>query len=255
MATSSRYQRIHAGMANRAFYLSESGAAYVHSVRMLDASLAPSGTFTLSNGDQFMVHTIVTNGQVTVQSTGIANPGTHIEARRRLHFISSQFGDADVLPMGFDFDDDGSFDDDVWTAVNVDPKIRSTGPSGGQAALDLKGEEGHIYLNWQAHQELNLQTVWTSKGGLLSYDAQVKIKPFDTGQQAAYSKHYMLGISFRMQDVDHCYGISFFRSHDGTNPGQTPSWVNAMPQAFQDLRGTNLYHHQWHTSYTVFHRH
>lgn len=247
MATSARYQRIHVGTATRAYYLAESGGAYVRSVRMDDRELRPSGTFTLHNGDQFVVHTFQDGDQVIVRSTGITNPGTYLEARRRLHFVVSDGSDSDELPFDFDFDDDGQFDDDVWTTVNVDPTIRSTGPSGGQPALDLKGEQGEIYLNWQDHPELDLQQIWAMNGGLLSYDLQVKIKPFDTGSQAAYSKHYMLGLSFRLHpDIENSYGISYFRSLAGTNPGHTPSWVRDLPPAFQALRGNDIYLVLWY---------
>lgn len=247
MATSARFQRVHVSNANRAYYLAESGASYVRSVHMINKAVMPAGTFTLSNGDQFIVNTVSNIGQIIVQSTGIANPGTHIEARRRLTFVLTDIASSDVLPLGFDFDDDGAFDDDMWTAVNVDPAIRDTGPSGGQPSLDLKGEQGQIYLNWQDQPDLNLQSVWAHNGGLLSYDVQVKIKPFETGNEQAYSKHYMLGISFRLHpDINNCYGISYFRSLAGTNPGQTPSWVREMPAAFQNLRGTNVYLLLWY---------
>ncbi len=247
MATSARYHRVHASTAARSYYLAESGGAYVRSVRLEDPTLMPAGTFTLNSGDQFMVFTYRDDDRIIVRSTGIANPGTNLEARRRLHFVVSESPEGDVMPVGFDYDNDGQFDDHAWTTVGVDPEIRSTGPSGGQAALDLKGEEGQIYLNWGSIPELNLAQVWALKGGLLSYDVQVKIKPFDTGQQTAYSKHYMLGITFRLQnDINRSYGLSYFRSLAGTNPGHTPAWVRSLPASFQDLRGTNVFLVLWY---------
>ena len=246
MTTSAHLQRVHAAGINRAYYLAESGGAYARAVRFEDRTLLPAGSFTLSNGDRFEVFTFREEDQVIVRSLGIANPGTNLESRRRLHFVLSDTT-SDVLPVGFDFDEDGSFDEDTWNTVNVDPRIRTTGPSGRQPALDLRGEQGHISLNWQDHPELNLLTLWGFNGGLLSYDAQVKVKPFDTGQQAAYSKHYMLGLSFRMhQEIEHSYGLSFFRSHAGTVPGQTPSWVTSLPPSFQALRGDGIYLVLWY---------
>ncbi len=251
MATSARFQRIHYGTSSRAYYLAESGGSYARAIRNIiqqtGETIAYDGLYTLSNGDQFLVETLSEGPPVVVRSTGIANPGSHIEARRRLIIEITDTKTDDTLPVGFDFDGDGAFDEDYWTAYNLDPKIRDTGPSGGQPALDLKGEEGQLALNWQPHEDLNLTRVWGYNGGLLSYDVQVKIKPFDTGQQAAYSKHYMLGISFRLHpDINHCYGLSYFRSLAGTVPGHTPSWVRGMPQAFQDLRGTNIYLVLWY---------
>ena len=246
MATSSRFQRVHAASTYRAYYLAESGGAYVRSVRLMDHTAMPAGLFTLANGDQFSLVSFTHDQQLIVQSTGIANPGSQIEARRMLTFVLTDL-ENDVIPVDFDLENDGQFDDDMWNTVDVDPKIRTTGPSGGQPALDLKGTEGQIYLNWQDKPEVNLAQVWAYSGGLLDYDVQVKIKPFDTGSQAAYSKHYMLGISFRLHpDINNCYGLSYFRSNAGTNPGQTPSWVNELPPAFAALRGTNVYLVLWY---------
>ena len=246
MATSSRFQRVHAASTYRAYYLAESGGAYVRSVRMLDNTALPAGLFTLANGDQFSLNSFTNDQQLIVQSTGIANPGSQLEARRMLTFVLTDLED-NVMPVDFDLDDDGEFDDHMWTTEGVDPKIRTTGPSGREPALDLKGTEGQIYLNWQDKPDVNLVQVWAYSGGLLEYDVQVKIKAFDTGSQAAYSKHYMLGISFRLHpDINHCYGLSYFRSNAGTNPGQTPSWVNKLPPAFEALRGTNVYLVLWH---------
>ena len=246
MATSARYQRLHTGISMRAYYLAESGGAYVRSVRKNDKTLLPSGTFTLVNGDVFSLQTTEDNGRVVVTSIGTANPGTHLEAQRRLHFVISENPEGDVLPLGFDLDNDGQFDSDTWSVENVDPTIRTTGPSGGQAALDLKGESGAIFLNWQDKPDLDLAQVWAYNGGLLNYDLQVKISPFDTGQQNAYSKHYLLGLSFRVQaDTSHSYGLSYFRSLADTTPGQTPSWVASLPPAFQALRGDNIHLLLW----------
>lgn len=246
MATSARYQRLHFGNSIRAYYLAESGGSYVRSVRMHDKTLLPSGTFTMANGDLFSVHTTEENGRVVVTSIGTVNPETHLEAQRRLHFEISENPGGDVLPVGFDLDNDGQFDSETWSVENVGPTIRDTGPSGGQAALDLKGEEGAIFLNWQDKPDLDLAQVWAYSGGLLNYDLQVKISPFDTGQQNAYSKHYLLGLSFRVQaDTSHSYGLSFFRSLAGAAPNQTPSWVASLPPAFQALRGDNIHLLLW----------
>ncbi len=245
MATSARYQRVHYGTASRAYYLAESGGAYARAIRKENPGVLPSGTFTLKNGDQFIVHTVSHNDQIVVQSIGIANPGSHIEARRRLYFELTDHTETDVLPVGFDFDEDGEFDDKYWSADGVVPTIRTTGPSGHEPALDLKGTTGHISLKWQEHPELSLDTVWAYNGGLLSYDVQVKISPFERG--VGFSEHYMLGISFRLQhDINNSYGMSFFQSHSGTPPGRTPAWVTALPPAFQELRGTNVYVVLWH---------
>lgn len=247
MSTSARYQRVVVGHAQRAYYLAESGASYVKAVRLLDPAALPVGTFTLSNGDQFHVNTVTNNDHVVVVSTGITNPGSRIEMRRRIIVDILETVKGDLTPVGFDYNGDGQFDDDTWGTIGVAPSIKDTGPSGRQPALDLKGEEGEIYLKWQDNPNLDFVSVWGLNGGLLSYDVQVKIKGYDTGSQAAYSKHYMLGISFRLHpDQQNCYGVSFFRSLTGKEGDRPPDWVKNLPQDFQDLRGTNVYLVLWY---------
>lgn len=253
MATSARYQRVVVGYADRAYYLAESGASYVKAVRLLDAAALPVGTFTMANGDQFHVITASNNNHIVVVSTGIVNPGTRMEMRRRIVVDILEKITGDLVPVGFDLNNDGKFDDEVWDTMGVDPSIKKTGPSGGQPALDLKGEEGQIYLAWQDNPELDLVSVWALNGGLLGYDVQMKIKAFDTGSQAAYSKHYMLGFSFRLHPTtQHCYGLSFFRSLTGKDGGKPPDWVTALPKPFQDLRGTNVYLVLWYRNGAQF---
>lgn len=245
VATSGRYQRLNVTSAVRAYYLAECGAAYVKAQRDLDPTALPVGTFTLLNGDRFEVETTMMGEAVFVESLGVAYPNTALEARRQLHVVIDEPVDEDTLSVGFDMDNDGDFDAEYWQVVDVAPSIKDTGPSGGQPALDLKGQTGQIQLNWTAFPELNLQRVWGYNGGLLSYDVQLKIKPFDTGSQAAYSKHYMLGITFRLRDDDNeAYGLSYFRSLADTHP--TPDWVTDLPAEFQALRGTNIYVVLWH---------
>jgi hypothetical protein len=247
MATSARYEQLHVGLADRAYYLAESGAQYVRAVRRTDPTLFPQGTYTLENGDQFDVVTMSNAHRILVRSVGVVNPGTHLEARRQMHFdINERRIAEETLPIGFDFDQDGQFDSDMWTAVNLAPTIRDTGPSGGQPALDLKGEAGQIYLNWQNYPEMDLAYAWLASGRLLEYDVQLKIQPFETGNQSAFSDHYMLGISFRLHpDTNHCYGLSYFRSRTDFS-GPAPTWVRSLPPAIQHLRGTNLYLVLWY---------
>ncbi len=246
-ATSARYQRVLAGQIDRAYYLAESGASYAKAARRMNPWELPAGLFTLGNGDQFDIVTQSNANFLRVISTGIVNPGSRMELRRRVTFEILERISRDPLPIGFDYDNDGEFDAETWGTVGVEPKMSSTGPSGGQPALTLKGTEGEIYLKWQDNPEINLVSVWGVNGGLLCYDVQMKIKPFDTGSQAAYSKHYMLGISFRLHpDVQHCYGISYFRSLTGKEGANPPDWVEALPAEFQSIRGTNVYLVLWH---------
>jgi hypothetical protein len=253
MATSARYERVTAGLSARAFYLAESGGSYVKAVRRANPNALPNGTFTLANGDQFVISTATNGSLLLVQSTGVVNPNSRIETRRRITVELLPNVAGGPLPVGFDLNDDGGFDSENWGAVGVDPTIRDTGPSGGQPALDLRGQEGLLYLQWQNNPQLDLSASWALNGGLLGYDLQTKIKAFDTGGQQAYSYHYMLGLSFRLNpDSNNCYGISFFRSAAGRGGGRPPDWVEDLPTSFQNLRGTNVYLVLWYRSGGTF---
>ena len=241
--------RITVGYAARAYYLAESGVEYVKGVRRNDTTLLPSGTYTLAGGDQIQLRTIPTANGVRVVSIGVANPGSGFETRRRITFILYDLGGGDtVVPIGFDIDNDGEFDDGNWNLVGLKKAdIVDTGPSGGEAALDLMGTEGSIELNWQDNEELDLSSAWANNGNLLCYELQMKISPFETGNEQAFSHHYMLGFSFRLHpDTNTSYGVSFFRSRLFTAQGKVSTPPDWFPSEFSSLRGTNVYLILWH---------
>jgi len=258
VSTSSRYERVGYSMSNRAHYLAESGASYVRSRRQLDKTFLPITpmTLTLDNQDQFTVVASLTNRiddattnlhqHLLVTSVGIVNPGSALEARKQLHFDISERGlDTNALPITF-IDDKGKFNEDLWDLDGVVARVMSTGPSGDDPALQLQGEEGQMNLAWQDKPSLDLVQVWSYYGGLLSYDMQAKTQPFDTGDQSAYSEHYMLGLSFRVNTNNgSCYGLSFFRSLN-KKPSPGIKWPVQLPAEFQALRGTNIHVVLWH---------
>ena len=253
VSTSARFERIGMSSSSRAYYLAESGAEFVRS-RDPAVRTALYGTNTLANGDQFAIR-VWTNAQgwVFVQSTGIANPGTALEAQQQVHFDIYERGlSSNALPVGFDFDNDGKFDTNLWTTVNVDATIISgTGPSDHETALDLKGDEGQINLRWANtnYPALDLTRAWAKTGGLLSYDAQTKFNAFDTGSQEGFGLDYLLGISFRVRDTNHFYGLSFFRSIPDSPKDEPPVWVTNLlktAQLQQNLRGSNIFIVLWY---------
>jgi len=258
VSTSTRYERVGYSMANRAHYLAESGATYVRSRRQFDKTFLPTTpmTLTLENQDQFTVVASLTNRiddattnlhqHLLVTSVGIVNPGTALEAREHLHFDISERGlDTNALPITF-IDDKGKFNEDLWDLDGVVARVMSTGPAGGDPALQLQGEEGQMNLAWQNKPGMDLVQVWSYYDGLLSYDMQAKTQPFDTGDQSAYSEHYMLGLSFRVNtNPGSCYGLSFFRSLN-KKPSPGIKWPTQLPAPFQALRGTNIYVVLWY---------
>ena len=248
VSTSARFERIGMSSSSRAYYLAESGAEFVRS-RDPAVRTALSGTNTLANGDQFAIR-VWTNAQgwVIVQSTGIANPGTALEAQRQ---VTVEFMDRGQTPDQTDntdfYNDDGSFNADAWgISGGLTPTPRDTGPSGGEGALDIQGTEGYLFLNWHAdtntlaREESTLCRAYRAQTNLLGYDMQVKIQPYDN-PGIGFGQHYLHGISFRLQTNGACYGLSFFRSLPVSADNQRPPWARdaRLDANFRALRGTN----------------
>jgi len=246
--------RITVSYANRAYYLAESGVEYAKAARLVASSALPAGVYTVDGGDQIELTTVVVSNGVRVVSIGVVNPGARMEMRRKITFIVYNPGENEVVPVGFDFDNDGEFDDDTWNLDGLKKAdIVETGPSGGEPALDLMGTVGSIQLNWQNKPELDLANAWNSNGQLLGYEVQMKVSPFDTGNEQAFSHHYMLGISFRLYpDISRSYGISFFRSRLLTANGKPESSPDWLPAELEPLRGTNVYLVLWYINDSQF---
>ena len=256
MSAGATIARITTGHASKAYYLAESGVEYVKAIRQIIAEALPNGTYTLDGGDQIQLSSVVVSNGLKVVSIGIVNLGGLTETRRRITFIVFDgTSEVEVLPLGFDYDDDGEFDDDTWDLVGLKKAdIVETGPSGGETALDLMGTEGTIQLNWQDNPDLDLVSAWNNNGQLLSYELQMKISPFETGNEQAYSHHYMLGFSFRLYpDTNTSYGVSFFRSRllksNGKPITTSPGWI---PAVLEPLRGTNVYVVLWYKKGSLF---
>lgn len=272
MATSSRYERVQYGITNQAYYLAESGAAYVRARRESNIFYFPHfETNVLANSNLFVVTAdpvsfIYTNAAGTVyeawhvvgHSTGIARPGQTFESVQRVYFDMHEKGFAPST--GELFSDETRFNFDLWDLHNIDPsdiRVFDTGPSDGPAVnlvVDRPDFEGQISLNWTANKDVvDMASAWETHGGLgagrLSYDAQLKLQTFEN----VPSLHYMMGISFRLRSNGEHYGLSFFRSM--TNDGQKaiadanrPPWARDanMDENFQVLRGTNSYAVLWY---------
>lgn len=86
-STSSRLQRLGFDSVQRALYMAESGESYARARFAADATYLPSGTFTLDNGDQFILTSTAIGADRLVTATGIADPGDPREARRDLQFV------------------------------------------------------------------------------------------------------------------------------------------------------------------------
>ena len=256
MATSMRYERVNLGVATRAYYLAESGASYVRACREIDRSALPYGTYTLANGDQFQVSTSTNSaGVVMVQSTGIVNPGTHLESRRALVFNITHRVDPRTLDLGFDNDGDGMLDEE-WqftpegTGSTGVPQM-DTPPEGGDA-LEMDSWMGNFQLNWNSNPDLNLVAAWSNNHKRMTYDVQAKVSPAKYDgypDDPVFNSALLVGIGFRLQpDKLSSYGASFYRM-DPRFARYAP-WTNDLGSAFlTTLRNTNLYLTLWSRLY------
>ncbi len=283
VATSARQERITLSVANRAYYLAESGAAYVRARVEEEFDYPPYEghppiTNTFDNGDQFIVTAyrtnvtrVVTNASITnisssvhvmATSVGVVNPGRALEARQEIFFdifsrgISGERLDELQQSLVLFEGDTGSPDyrDELWDETGFSKvEVKNTGPSRGIALVPKvdKGEmQGRLALSWQDDPRLtdSMMRVYRAKNYLLGYDMQVKLAYFPN----VPTTHLMMGLSFRLhEDTDESYGLSFFRSDPAaTNRDleRDAPWVLDLDANFRTLRDTNFYLTLWYRS-------
>ncbi len=240
-SSSSSYGELLSNRQARAYYLGESGAnvalqQFNPNTNYTNGPFYPDpAVFNLSNG-QFSVKTYDKPGDPTrliVESTGIVASGW-LTTRQLVtkNFLKSSPilpGQVPTAPLGFDTNDNTQLDV-VWTPTpDTDVSIVNTGPSSGPA-LQFQGFTGAINLDWYNNQAAGAPDMladWNNNGQLLSYTMQVKI---NIDRQGSKGQHYMMGLSFRVLDLNNSYGISFYRSNNSTGP----TWFGSS--AFADFR-------------------
>jgi hypothetical protein len=256
MATSTRLGRVNLATSNRAYYLAESGAAYVRAMREIDRNAMPFGTYTLNNGDQFQVSTATNNeGRVIVQAVGIANPGTSLEARHAVTINYRNRVDKQILDLGFDNDYDGALDQEWNFTAEGDesdgiPAI-TTAPEGGEA-LEMANWSGNFQLNWNTNPDLDLVKAWSNNNKRMSYDVQAKVSAAKNDgypDNPLFNSILLVGIGFRLQpDRLSGYGVSFYRNNP--NYRRNAPWTNDLSNTFlTTLRNTNVYLTLWSRVY------
>ena len=285
LATSARNERVTFGITNRAYYLAESGAAYVRARSAQEFAYPPFEghppiTNTMPNGDVFIVtaqRTNVvlisvdpsgaTNRTATLHtiatSVGIANPDTALEARQQIFF--------DMLVSGMSLHDwlnEHDADFSVFTGSTDKPDynesmfeesgtgqifVKNTGPSKGIAinpTLTSRSHEGLLALSWQNKTNIHdaLLYLYKARDALLSYDLQIKLGYFPN----VPSSHFMMGLSFRLDEISKAsYGLSFFHSITNSDAGylnRNAEWVLQLDSNFAALRSTNYYLVLWYRS-------
>lgn len=194
--------------------------------------------FTVDVATSIIVHTCV-----TISSTGTVGSGDMA--------VSNTF--TRTVPLGFQRggnsqyvrDEDVSFNDscdslDNWSEQSGTAKLKNMD---GDPTINLEGDETVIGLDWQNPETgiPNLADARSQSNDLLSYELQLKIT---IDSQGSYGKHYMAGISFRLDAGTYSsYGISFFRSQGrDSNP---PSWLDALPSSFDAIMDGDVYLVLW----------
>lgn len=272
LTTGSTYEEVLANLHSRVYYVAEAGGRYASYLIQNDpdkynVETFPSetiGPFAFSNDDFFTLEIDNMDAEnLKVQSTGTINSGTWSETNRLITFKIRKRnplsgGDDGATNVSFDGDDDMALDETWNISSGTDADMVSSGPSGGESALQFKGDTGFISLRWQDNDDVDLSDARSSSDELLSYEIQVKVHVEHEGEKG---DHYMFGLSFRVDtDNDRCYGISFFRSYPGDD-NQTPDWIKSSTTPFntdapdiQGIRDGDVYAVFWlkeNGSYTL----
>ncbi|MBT3377129.1 MAG: hypothetical protein HN742_41320 [Lentisphaerae bacterium] len=199
-----------ANSSERALLLAQSGTRLVGSV-----TVDTTETLTMANGDQIVIDRTVSPNT----STGKVAIDTPFKAIRVCTANPAAAIVDQIDDLQFDEDGDATLDE-TWQEETGTGEIRSTGPSDGEPAVRVKGEEVLLSVLWQDKDWLDFEQVWEAAGQLLSYELQVKTKVLIQGNMG---EHYLIGLSFRLNATsESSYGISFFSSESGS----TPDWLS-----------------------------
>ena len=257
VTTTATYGELFANRQARAYYLAESGGRYALQRFIADGTKIDTlATYTLSNGDRFAVRSYDNpgdNARLLIESTGIQGSGW-ILTRRKITWnvvkaLATLPGNDIPASIGFDENGDTSLDETWDAATGTDVSLVSTGPSGGETALQFKGDEAMLNMDWDDNDQApDLAAAWNNNSQLLSYAMQVKVNVESEGGKGDY---YMMGLSFRLNTKgnldpgdDSSYGVSFFRSV--ADDKKAPSWITSPEFAtFSSLRDGNVHAVLW----------
>lgn len=246
LTTGSTLGELFANYQMRSYYIAESGGNYAIPQIRQDHAAATTNlhgqTFTLSNGDRFILSIDDTNSSYTLlESTGVVNNSLWSESRRKITYkINKSYSEPFTNTTDLN---------NNWNITSGGASIKSGGPADEEPALNLTGENALISFKWDGNPALpDLAAQWANSDGLLSYNLQVKVN-VDT--EGGKGQHYMLGLSFRLDtngtagtSDDRFYGISFFRSI-GRGDSHKPAWVNNLNSGFDAIMDGTPYVILW----------
>ena len=257
ITTTGTYGELFANRQARAYYLAESGGRYALQQFIADGTkFGDQTTYTMANGDRFAVKSYDNPGDNTrllIESTGILGSGW-ISTHRKITWnvvkaMATLPGNDAPAPIGFDEDGDTTLDT-TWDAdTGTDATLSSTGPSGGDPALQFKGNEAMLNLSWDGNADApDLAAAWSTNDQLLGYAMQIKV---NVNSEGGKGDHYMMGLSFRLDTKgnldpgdDDSYGFSFFRSVASNK--NAPFWITSAEfSAFSFLRDGSVYAVLW----------
>lgn len=189
------------------------------------------GTDGQPNGDKFEVKTsyILKNGEhwMVIRSWGTTGSGW---LKTRIS-LTMEFSKSSLTPPGLPIDtpidlDNGSGSvEEYWTATEGTAVIDTTGQADGDELM-FQGVTGELKLDWATNATApNLTNAWQSNGQLLSYLMQVKIKVEPNNNKG---KHFLAGLTFRLNENGNYYGLSFYRAYDNNPKTAANTWWPAL---------------------------
>lgn len=165
---------------------------------------------------------IILDKYVEVQSTGIMHESEELETSRELTYYTS-------LSESYKTTFHETFEDKShWSESSLGAHEIKT--IGGDSALKVTGTTSvtgapKASLIGLSSTAINLGTVRDFAYGYLSYDAQVKVgfeeDPYPIGDYypaKPIPSYYVAGISFRLDNNNKCYGLSFMRGDNRLGP-------------------------------------
>lgn len=227
-------------LADGGFFPETQGKVTIHGVsygyKSRDDNILRDVTKVQDSAESFSVSVdttteVVLEPFVQVRSVGIVGQGELSSAREVIYSVPLPDKSKEIVEFRDDFSDLSHWNAPTYGSFAIENRegenvLAVTAVEPGLGVL----KAGLIAFNWATDNIVNFAYAHRLAGYYLSYDTQVKIgfdeTPFpDTGYRPEGSpipRHYAAGISFRLDDNENFYGLSFMRGCRDGNPSCNP---------------------------------